>query len=178
MKEKILRLNFIKTYSNFSKKFKEIFGKIQRILLDQIYIASSALILSSIGGCVLNKLLLNFFPNGFEMYNGTDASSADFIGSALDIFLSASASPCGYLVRSAPLASAIYSLFLEIASLTICANIGARIPTIIAIIIIAPPPLPLPPHLPPPYQNMRDANPARIPIAPIIAITSIVNLIS
>src|SRR3989338_10604693 len=56
------------------------------------------------------------------------------VGSA-EIFSRAAASPSGYLVKSAPEASAKNSLFLEIASLIKIAIIGAKIAKTKAIII-------------------------------------------
>ena len=85
---------------------------------------------------------------------------------ASDIFSSAEARPSGYLVRSAPEASAKNSLFLEIASCISLAKIGESIIKIIPITIIIPFPFLLsPPLRKPPRINIfakSETKPTRI----------------
>ncbi len=76
------------------------------------------LIRSLVGGWVLvrSSAALPFLRNGLAVYIGAKAWLADF-NSIVEplIFSSAEANPSGYLVYSAPEASARYSLFRETA---------------------------------------------------------------
>ena len=75
------------------------------------------LIRSFMSGCVEKALATFLAENGFAINNGATALLT-FNSPLLWflIFSNADAKPSGYLVRKAPLESAKYSLFLEIAS--------------------------------------------------------------
>lgn len=108
----------------------------------------SLVILSSIGGCVKNILSMKFktpflFLSGLSKYKWAVASFAVLSSCvSLPIFSNADASPSGFLVRSAPVASAKNSLCLDIANFIMVAIIGDKsannTPIIISIIPILP----------------------------------------
>src|SRR3989338_5001124 len=96
-----------------------------------VHISSNLLILSCIGGCVEKRFVIRplLSLKGVEMKRWAVARLAlSTKGSgSFAIFFRAEASPGGYLVRMAPPASAMNSLFLLIASLIRCPIIGVSI---------------------------------------------------
>ncbi len=149
------------------------------------YISSNLFTLSFIGGCVENSFVIIpcFFLNGVEIKRWAVALFAlSTKGSgSLEIFFKALANPGGYLVNTAPLASAINSLFLLIANLIISPIIGLKIasikPATINIIVMLLP-LEFLLRLPPPHKkllNKKSLNKVTIPIKTAV---NIINLIS
>ena len=97
---------------------------------DHNFISLSLFILSSNGGCVLNRLVSPFAEKGFSMNSGLVALFPSFIGLRLISvcsFSNALANASGFFVSCAEYISAKYSLDRDIASCSTAAIIGVII---------------------------------------------------